>query len=193
MIPIPDDAGALIFDCDGTLVDTLPLYLHGWRAAFRTVEGIDLPPSWFTGRGGLSERLLIAAFTEETGRTVDAERIITAARAGVIEAMPTVREIGSVADVARRYHGRIPLGVASSGSRAVVERSLSATGLLPLFQALTTIEDVERPKPAPDVYRLAARRLGVAAEACVVLEDSHEGLTAARAAGMRGIDIRDYT
>ncbi len=96
----------------------------------------------------------------------------------------------AVASLARLWHGRVPMAVASNGRRANVEASLGATGLLPLFDVLVAAEDVAAGKPAPDVFLESARRLGVEPAGCVVLEDSDEGLAAAHAAGMRSIDVR---
>jgi len=86
----------------------------------------------------------------------------------------------------------VPMAVASNGRRENVEASLTVTKLRPLFDFIVAAEDVERGKPAPDVFLEAARRMAVSPARCVVFEDSDEGLEAARRAGMRTIDIREY-
>ncbi|OUJ15605.1 HAD family phosphatase [Acetobacter sp. DsW_063] len=192
MIEISDDVAALIFDCDGTLVDTLPLYLAAWRAAVLEVGGIDLPPEWFRGKGGYAERMLLAAVDKAFNVSLDHDAIIAAARRGVIDRLHAVRENAPVVALAREWRGRLPLAVASSGSREVVEASLTAIGLRDAFAKIVTIEDVANPKPDPEIYLLAAQRLGVEPGRCVVLEDSDEGLKAARAAGMRAFDVRGW-
>ncbi len=103
-----------------------------------------------------------------------------------------LQEVAEIAEIARKWHGRVPMSVASNGRRQNVEASLTVTKLLPLFDLIVAAEDVERGKPAPDVFLEAARRMGVLAADCVVFEDSDEGLEGARLAGMRGIDIREY-
>ncbi|NHO17897.1 HAD-IA family hydrolase [Acetobacter oeni] len=187
---IPADTAALIFDCDGTLVDTLPLYLKAWQAALQEVGGLDVEAAWFAGRGGYAEQMLLAAVEKSFGVTLDRPAIISATRRRVRETIEGLRCNVPVITVVREWAGRLPLAVASSGSREVVEASLAAIGLLDVFSAIVTIEDVEHPKPAPDIYLLAARKLGVDPRLCVVFEDSHEGLKAARAAGMMAEDVR---
>ncbi|MBB2201783.1 HAD family hydrolase [Gluconacetobacter tumulisoli] len=192
MIVVPSDTGALIFDCDGTLVDTLPLYLRAWLGAFDTVVGHSVAPDWFRGRGGLSEQMVLDVLEAEIGRAVDRTAVVRAARAGALADMGSLTEIAVVANVARRFRTVLPMAVASSGSREVVTASLTRTGLLSLFDTVVTIDDVARPKPAPDLFMEAARRLGVSPAACLVLEDSTEGLAAAAHAGMRGLDVRPF-
>ena len=87
--------------------------------------------------------------------------------------------------------GRRPLAVASGGSRAIVTATLRATGLLPLFDTVVTLDDMGHAKPEPDLLLEAARRLGVPAKRCLMLEDSREGLKAANRAGMRSVDVAD--
>jgi beta-phosphoglucomutase-like phosphatase (HAD superfamily) len=106
------------------------------------------------------------------------------------DAIPLIEEISFVADVARVWHGRVPMSVASNGVHENVEATLVSTKLRPLFDYVVTANDVQHGKPAPDVYLEAARRMQVAPAKCVVFEDSDEGLEAAHRAGMRGIDIR---
>ena len=96
-----------------------------------------------------------------------------------------------VVDVARRYHGRVPMAVASAGRREIVEDTLRATGIRDLFREIVTVEDVDgRTKPAPDLFLEAARRLGVDPERCTVFEDTDEGIEAAIRAGMSVTDVR---
>lgn len=192
MIAVPSHATALIFDCDGTLVDTLPLYLRAWLAALQSEAAHEVAPEWFHGRGGLSEHMVLDLMEAELGRPLDRPAIVRAARRNVLSAMADLREIAVVADLARRYRGMLPMAVASSGSREIVVASLTRTGLLGLFDTVVTIDEVARPKPAPDLFLEAARRLGAAPDGCLVLEDSAEGLAAAGHAGMQGVDIRPY-
>ncbi|GBQ30866.1 phosphatase/phosphohexomutase [Gluconacetobacter sacchari DSM 12717] len=192
MIVVPPGTTALIFDCDGTLVDTLPLYLQAWLAALRSEAAHEVAPDWFRGRGGLSEHMVLDLIETELGRPLDRPAILRAARGALLSAMDGLREIAVVADLARRYRGTLPMAVASSGSREIVMASLTRTELLDLFDCVVTIDDVARPKPAPDLFLEAARRLGAVPDCCLVLEDSAEGLAAAGHAGMQGVDVRPF-
>lgn len=190
---VPADTQALIFDCDGTLVDSLPLYLQSWLEALKTKGGLDVSPEWFFSRRGYSEGMVLSALEKERGVALDRAAIMTATREGVRSRLPTVKGNVPVVALARECAGRVPMAVASSGSREVVEASLAAIGLLDIFDAIVTIEDVTRPKPAPDIYLLAAARLGVQPAGCLVFEDSAEGLEAAHAAGMPAEDVRFWS
>ncbi|MFT8718121.1 HAD family hydrolase [Acetobacter sp.] len=190
---VPADTQALIFDCDGTLVDSLPLYLQSWLEALKAKGGLDVSPEWFFSRRGYSEGMVLSALEKERGVALDRAAIMTATREGVRSRLPTVKGNVPVVALAREWAGCVPMAVASSGSREVVEASLAAIGLLDIFDAIVTIEDVTRPKPAPDIYLLAAARLGVQPAACLVFEDSAEGLEAAHAAGMSAKDVRSWS
>lgn len=184
------DALAVIFDCDGTLVDTPPLYARAWAVGFRS-SGQEMPAEWYLARAGMSEHVLMDAFEAYAGLTLRRDEVIRLMRAAFLDELHALREIGAVAAIARENHGRRPLAVASGGSRAIVTATLQATGLLPLFDTVVTLDDVGRAKPEPDLFLEAARRLGVPAGRCMVLEDSREGLEAAVRAGMRSVDVAD--
>jgi HAD superfamily hydrolase (TIGR01509 family) len=104
--------------------------------------------------------------------------------------IPQVTVITPVVEIVRRYAWKLPMAVATGGSRGVVTKTLKALGLLDYFQTLVTADDVKHGKPAPDIFLEAARRLGVPPELCVGFEDAELGLQSIRAAGMIAVDIR---
>lgn len=183
-----NEARALIFDCDGTLVDTPPVYARAWAEGFR-IAGVEMPTDWYFARTGMSEYRLMDAFEAEHRVTLDRAGVVARMRAAFTADLAALGEIPAVAGIARAHRGRLPMAVASGGSAAIVGASLVATGLAPLFDAVVTLDDVGRGKPAPDLFLEASRRLGADPAACLVFEDSQEGLEAAARAGMRAIDV----
>jgi HAD superfamily hydrolase (TIGR01549 family) len=182
---------ALIFDCDGTLVDTSPAHLAALQVGL-DAYGLTVAKEWYYPRGGLTADALMNDYEALLGRTVPREDILARHKAAFEEGLQGLQEITVIAEVAREWHGRVPMAVASNGRKEIVKASLTATKLLPLFDYIVTAEDVKRGKPEPDVFLEAARRMGVAAADCIVFEDTDEGLEGARRAGMRRVDIREY-
>jgi beta-phosphoglucomutase-like phosphatase (HAD superfamily) len=180
---------ALIFDCDGTLADTMPLHAKSWAATYKGF-GIEIAEQPFLDMGGLPNRAIIEKLNADFGYTLDVEKTQQDKEQRYLELIHTVTEIQAVADIARAHHGKIPISVASSGMGRIVRQTLTTTGLLPLFDVIVTADDVVHGKPAPDIFLLAAERMGIAPADCIVYEDGDPGLEAARRAGMRAIDIR---
>lgn len=102
----------------------------------------------------------------------------------------TVEEIQEIAEIARANHGKVPMAVASGGDSTIVEATLEVLKFRHLFNTVVSVNDVSKGKPEPDIFLLAAKRLRVAPEDCIVYEDSDSGLEAARRARMRFVDVR---
>lgn len=181
-------AHALIFDCDGTLLKTPDLYNAGWQHAF-SQAGLEMDAGWYHERAGMSEHVLMDAFEAEKKVAFDRDRTVQDLRQYILQNIQSVQEIPRVASIARAKHGHVPMAVASGGSRQIVEASLQASGLMPLFDTIVTIDDVEHAKPAPDLVLEAANRLKTPPKTCLVFEDSAQGLQAAANAGMAAIDV----
>ncbi len=194
-LSLPTPFAALIFDCDGTLVDTAPAHYYAISQAVAT-QGHRMDRDWYMARAGLTPDALLdaqEAAAAERGNPVaplDRAAIFGNYNQHFLAGLPLLKEIAVVAAWAREWHGRVPMAVASNGRRANVEASLRVTGLLPLFDHLVSADEVAHGKPAPDVFLETARRMNVAPADCVVLEDSDEGLRGAAAAGMRSVDVR---
>lgn len=182
---------ALVFDCDGTLVDSAPAHLHSIQQALSPL-GLVMAPEWYSTRHGLGPDDLLDAYEAD----FPGERIVRPAfykrvNEVFLANLHLIQEIKVVADVARHWFGSVPMAVGSNGVRKNVEATLIATRLRPLFYTIVTAAEVKHPKPAPDVYLEAADRMRVAPERVIVFEDSNEGLDAAHRAGMRAFDIRE--
>lgn len=182
-------ADGLIFDCDGTLVDSLPAYASAWRAAFAE-SGKVMDTAWHTARCGLCETQLMTHFEHTHQVTLDRPRVVATMRRHYLANLSQqVCEITQVTAIARRFAGVKPMAVASSGSREIVLNSLAALGLTALFDAIVTLDDVGEAKPAPAIHLHAARQLRLRPAHCLVFEDSEQGLEAARRGGMPVVDV----
>ena len=180
---------ALIFDCDGTLADTMPLHWRAWEFITQR-HGLDFPQKRFYELGGVPARDILKMLSAEQNVSLDPIAVATEKEAAYIPFLPEVRVIEPVARIAREHAGKLPMAVASGGIRDHVNKVLEHVGLRQLFQAVVTSEDVQRQKPAPDIFLEAARRLGVAPQFCRAYEDTDLGLRAIRAAGMEAVDVR---
>lgn len=184
---LPDaDFDGIIFDCDGTLADTMPTHYRAWCAALGDSARFFPEPDFYQ-LGGVPTCRIVELLNERHGLTLPIESIVERKEALFLELSQTVIPIAPVISVAQRFHSRIPLAVASGGHRHVVVSTLEALGVMHLFQTVVTAEDYAQGKPAPDPFLEAARRMGVAPERCIVFEDTEIGRTAATAAGMRCI------
>lgn len=180
---------ALIFDCDGTLTDSMPAHFASWRRTLGRY-GIEFTEARFYELAGQPTEKIISLLGREQSIAVDAAQVAGEKEDDFLAEIHLVRPIAEVVDVVRQNHGRARLAVASGGWRRVVTAQLKQIGLFELFDAIVTAEDTDRHKPAPDVFLEAARRLGVAPERCCVYEDADLGVEAARRAGMQCVDIR---
>ena len=183
-------ARALIFDFDGTLVDTMPLHYESYRQTFAEV-GIALAPEDFYANIGGVARETIPRFLRgrpcaqsiaelHARKQVVAHELLRSAELPVLAA----------AELLRAFHGTLPIALASSGSRSGIDVVLDRLGWRSLFDAIVTGADVARGKPAPEIFLLAAERLGIAPRSCLVFEDTDDGVAAARAAHMAVFDVR---
>jgi beta-phosphoglucomutase family hydrolase len=187
-IPAGPFAG-YIFDCDGTLADTMPLHYRAWRRLVDELGG-SFPEELFYQWGGRPTTRILESLRDDYGLAAsDVHMLAQRKESYFVELIHEVRPIEPVLQIARQFHGTVPLAVASGGFRQLVEHTLEVIGIRHLFDAVVCAEDVERPKPFPDPFLEAARRLNVPARECVVFEDSPVGIKAAEAAGMQWVFV----
>ena len=180
----------LIFDCDGTLVDSMPLHWHAWDIVCKR-HGIEFSEKRHYAMGGIPSRKILAILKEEQGLDFDPLQVSHEKEEAYLPLMSQVRLIEPVVEIARAHRDRIPMAVATGGRTQFIRPLLDRLEIADWFSALVTSDDVENPKPAPDTFLKAAALMGVPAEECRAFEDTDLGMESIRAAGMEAVDVRD--
>ena len=179
----------LIFDCDGTLADTMPLHWRAWHMITRR-HGLHFPEDRFYSLGGVPARDILKMLAEEQGRSLDHIAVAHEKEETYLQTLEQVEPIHAVVEIAHAHHGKIPMAVASGGTQKIICQVLDHLKIRHLFDAIVTSEMVKQQKPAPDIFLEAARRIGVEPRFCRGYEDTDLGMTAIRAAGMEAVDVR---
>ncbi|QDT01307.1 HAD family hydrolase [Adhaeretor mobilis] len=193
-LPYPADTAALLFDCDGTLADTMPFHVVAWQESFAE-HGIDLPQGFIDERAGKPTETIVreanVLYREHLGgKELDPVAFCEVKEARFLVRMSEVLPIEPVLATARAAHGTMPIAVVSGSNAAVVSKTLKHIGADHLFEVVITADDPIPAKPSPEIFLEAARRLNVPPEKCHVFEDGDPGIVAAKAAGMSWTDVR---
>jgi beta-phosphoglucomutase family hydrolase len=180
----------IIFDCDGTLADTMPLHWKAW-SSITSRHGLHFPEERFYALGGVPSRDIIQMLCQEQGKKLDHLAVAKEKEEAYLPFLPEVKPIDIVVKVAEANHGKLPMAVASGGMKHIIEQVLEHLRIRHYFDAIVTSEDVKLQKPAPDIFLEAARRIGVDPLYCRAYEDTDLGMRAIRSAGMEAIDVRE--
>jgi beta-phosphoglucomutase family hydrolase len=186
---IPEDVEGLIFDCDGTIADTMPLHYKSWQTALGD-HSRYFPETVFYELAGMPSAQIVTLLNERHGCHMDVEKVAHRKEELFQQYLPEVTEILPVAELVEKYHGKVPLAVATGGTRRNCVRTLELLHLAQYFGAIVTADEVPHGKPDPDIFLEAAKRIGIKPDKCLVFEDADLGVQAAKAAGMAYIDIR---
>ena len=179
----------LIFDCDGTLADTMPLHWRAWQIIAQRHD-LHFPEDRFYSLGGVPSRDILKMLAQEQDRPLDHIAVAHEKENLYVPLMARVEPIHAVVEIAKSNFGKMPLAVASGGTQPVIVQVLEQLKIRHLFAAVVTSEMVKRQKPAPDIFLEAARRIGVEPRFCRAYEDTDLGLQAIRDAGMDAVDVR---
>ncbi|MBI9073469.1 MAG: HAD family phosphatase [Melioribacteraceae bacterium] len=191
MIEISSDIKALLFDCDGTLADTMPIHLNAWDESFKLVNRI-CPIDFFDSMKGAPAEKIIKIYNEKFDDDLHPEKFAKSKDNLIIEKLKNAKPIKPVADLAFQYKNILPVAVVSGGLKRNVLLTLEALGMEDHFDAIITSDDGLAPKPNPDMFLEAAKRLNVSPENCLVFEDADLGIEAAVNANMKFIDVREF-
>jgi HAD superfamily hydrolase (TIGR01509 family) len=179
---------AYLFDCDGTIVDSMPLHYIAWKKALGEWN-CAFEEELFYAWGGRPVTEIISALNRMHGLEMPVDAVAKRKENLYFELEDELKAIPEVIEHIEAKHGHIPLAVVSGSRRASVTHSLTALGLLEKFDVLVCAEDYARGKPAPDCFLTAAARLGVDPKDCLVFEDTEMGIKAATAAGMASVRV----
>ena len=184
----PGEFRAYLFDCDGTIADSMPLHYKAWKKALEEWN-CEYPEELFYLWGGKPVRNIIADLNKMQELNMPIDALAARKEALYLEQLPQLKAIPEVLEHIEAQHGRIPFAVVSGSRRESVVGSLSVLHLLDKFDTIVSAEDYTNAKPAPDPFLIAAERLGIPAKDCLVFEDTELGIQSATAAGMASVMV----
>jgi|SRR5205807_7560090 len=180
--------GAYLFDCDGTIADSMPLHYLAWRTALAEWN-CSFSEDLFYAWAGFAVAKIISILNEKHGLDMPVEEVARRKEELYLEAIPNLRAVPEVLEHINLQYGRIPLAVVSGSTRESVSASLRFLHLLDKFETLVCAGDYKEGKPDPEAFLIAAARLKVKPESCLVFEDGELGMVAAEAAGMATVKV----
>ena len=188
---LPCPAGrfaAYLFDCDGTIADSMPLHYVAWRDAL-AAWNCEFPEKLFYDWGGYPTAQIVRMLNEKQGLRMPVDEVLHKKEWLYHQSLPKLKAVPEVLEHIEAAYGRLRLAVVSGSTRDSVDASLRTLGLLERFDAFVCAGDYAKGKPDPEPFLLAAARLGVQPESCLVFEDADLGIEAARAAGMASVKV----
>lgn len=189
MIHVPAEVKGLIFDCDGTLVDSMPLHMRAWEYAIGRSKAI-WDYEFFFSKKGMEEKEIVDLYNREFSASLDSAATVRTKHEYFRAHPKEFKPIDNVVKIVWRYKDILPMAVASGSTRENVYLELETIGIRDLFKVILTADDEITPKPAPDIFLEAARLINIPPSLCQVFEDGDLGLEAARIAGMLATDVR---
>jgi beta-phosphoglucomutase-like phosphatase (HAD superfamily) len=180
--------GAHLFDCDGTIADSMPLHYLAWKQALGE-WGCGFDEELFYAWGGMPVVEIISTLNQRNELKMPVETVSIRKESLYFELLPQLKAVPEVLEHIADGHGRIPFAVVSGSTRESVTASLESLRLLDRFDTLICAGDYKQSKPDPEGFLLAAARLGVAPETCLVFEDTEMGIQAATAARMASVRV----
>jgi beta-phosphoglucomutase family hydrolase len=184
----PGPFNGYLFDCDGTIADSMPLHYIAWKKA---LEEWNCPfdEKFFYESGGMSIADILASLNKNHALNMPVDVVERRKEILYYELLPQLKPVPEVLEHIHAQHGRIPFAVVSGSTRESVTASLTSLHLLDKFDAMVCAGDYKHSKPDPECFLMAAEKLGVAPGACLVFEDTEKGVQAARSAGMSWVQV----
>ena len=186
---------AVLFDLDGTIIDSEWFYYKAWKAILEEYGMVLDSHSWLTSFAGKTEAQAFVVLQEQFGFTGDADTFFRQKKERIAQqyAEEEVSLMPGVPELIRYLYGQgVTMAVVTSSLRPVTEFNLTKYGLINYFETIVTRSDITNPKPAAEPYELCVERLGIDKSACIALEDSVTGATAAAAAGVTCFGVQSH-
>jgi beta-phosphoglucomutase family hydrolase len=180
---------AYLFDMDGTIADSMPLHYIAWKQALAEYGCPLFPEPLFYSWGGMPVREIVATLNQRHGLNMPIEEVAHRKEGLYYELLPKLTAVPEVLEQIEAAHKRIPFAVVSGSTRESVTKSLEILNLLDKFDVLVCAGEYTNAKPDPEPFLLAAKKLNVVPESCLVFEDTAMGIQAATAAGMQSVRI----
>jgi beta-phosphoglucomutase family hydrolase len=184
----PGVFAAYLFDCDGTIVDSMPLHYVAWKQVLGEWN-CEFEETFFYSLGGMPIVEIIATLNRKHGLSMPVATVARRKESLYYEMLPQLKVVPEVLEHIEDQHGQIPFAVVSGSTRDSVTASLGMLKLLDKFQAMVCAGEYQKGKPDPEAFLLAASELGVAPGSCLVFEDTEMGIQAATAAGMASVKV----
>jgi HAD superfamily hydrolase (TIGR01509 family) len=178
----------ILFDCDGTIVDSMPLHSIAWKKALGEWNCTFDEPLFYAW-GGLPVAEIIFLLNQRQRLSMSIEDVSSRKESLYLDLLPRLKAIPEVVEQIEDQRGRLPFAVVSGSTRESVTASLTLVRLLDRFDTLVCAGDYKKSKPGPEASLLAAGRLGISPERCLVFEDTDMGVQAAKVGGMASVKI----
>jgi beta-phosphoglucomutase-like phosphatase (HAD superfamily) len=183
----------LIFDLDGTLVDSMPIHFEGWKIACEKF-GAFIDPAFLKYHTGSPGWAIAAAIIENSGlnKNISVDQILKVKLEEFYKSQHLIKPIAPVADIVSKYFGKMPMAIGTGGHREAVEKTLEITGMRRYFEIIVTANDVKNHKPHPETFLKCAAIMNMEPGLIEVFEDGDLGIEAAVRAGMTATDVRSW-
>ena len=190
-IEINSSAKGLIFDMDGTVVDSMPVHYLAWKLT-ALEHGFVYTEELFYSLAGMPTHKIVPVVNEKLGLSLDAEKFSRRKEEIFMENLKEIKPVEPVAEVIRRYHGKLPMSIGTGGKKKIAEITLKMIGFDKYFDFIVAADDVVNHKPSPDTFLRCAELMGIDPRYCQVFEDGDMGILAAERAGMTVTDVRPF-
>ena len=184
---------AYIFDCDGTLADSMPVHFAAFLKTFKHLGiDLDLSEELYYSLAGVPIHEFVSRLNDQFKMSIDSHQVDEWKNKFYRESLDEIKPVQPVVDLLKATVGKLPIAVASGGTLHCVSHTLRTIGVSDFVDTLVTAEDVQHGKPAPDIFLKAAELLKVDPAKCLVFEDAALGIQAAHSAGMKAVHVETH-